>query len=137
MLNDPSSANSLADMWAPFWAHVNETYPNQTKTIVKPSLFLSLYALYEKYGDVSVAGVNKVVGSWLLPPETLTNNEDFGDALKTFMGDEGARLYMISGKGVWNAEPRGGSDAVNPSWRKALIHAGEFLIFGCKCPKNA
>lgn len=82
--------------------------------------------MYEEYADLSKAGVDKVVGSWLLPPETLTNNEKFGDALKTFMGDVGARLYMVSGKGVWDVVPRGGGDAVNPAWRKALIHAGEF-----------
>lgn len=73
-----------------------------------------------------------MVGSWLLPAETLTHNEDFGDALKTFMGDAGARFYMVSGKGVWDAVPRGGSDAVNPAWRKALIHAGELSSLTCK-----
>jgi hypothetical protein len=41
------------------------------------------------------------------------------------LGDAGGRLYMVSGKGVWNSKPRGGSDAVNPAWRKTLIHAGK------------
>jgi hypothetical protein len=129
-LPDASSAISLADIWAPFWAHVNETYPNQTTTKVVSNLFPNLYAMYEKYADPSKAGVDKVVGSWLLPPGTLTKNEDFSDALITFMGDAGARLYMVSGQGVWDVLPRGGSDAVNPAWRKALIHAGELLILG-------
>ncbi len=123
-------------MWSPFWSYVNETYPNQTTTKVVSNLFPNLYSLYKEYADASIAGVDKVVGSWLLPPDTLTDNEDFSDALRTFMGDAGARLYMVSGKGVWDAVPRGGSDAVNPAWRKALIHAGEFLSLGSNYLSN-
>lgn len=92
------------------------------------TLFPSLYALYQAYADPSTAGTDKVVGSWLLPAETLSDNEGFSDALRTFMGDVGARLYMVSGRGVWDVVPRGGSDAVNPAWRRALIHAGELVI---------
>jgi len=124
-LPDASSADTLAELWAPIWAYINETYPNQTETKVVSTLFPNLYALYEAYADPSTAGVDKVVGSWLLPPETLTENEGLGDALRTFMGDSGARLYMVAGEGVWDAVPRGGSNAVNPGWRKALVHAGE------------
>jgi len=79
--------------------------------------------MFLEYADASTAGVDKVVGSWLLPADTLTD-EDFKDTLMTFLGESGGRLYMVSGKGVWDAEPRGGGDAVNPAWRKALVHAG-------------
>ena len=80
--------------------------------------------MFLEFADDAGAGVDKVVGSRLLPPETLTQDA-FRDALIDFLGDAGGRLYMVSGKGVWDAEPRGGSDAVNPAWRKALIHAGQ------------
>ena len=33
-------------------------------------------------------------------------------------------FYLLGGKGVADAVPRGGSDAVNPAWRKAVVHAG-------------
>lgn len=68
--------------------------------------------------------MDKVVGSWLLPAETLTDDA-LRPALVQFLGQDGGRLYMVSGKGVWDAVPRGGSDAVNPAWRKALVHAGK------------
>jgi len=29
----------------------------------------------------------------------------------------------VSGKGVHNAKPRGGSNAINPAWRKAYVHS--------------
>ena len=124
VLPEPPSATALNDLWAPIWAHINETYPGQTVTQTTSKVFPNLYSLFLQYADTSSAGVDKVVGSWLLPPETLTDDAIM-DALVDFVGEAGARLYMVSGKGVWNAKPRGGSDAVNPAWRKALIHAGK------------
>ncbi|KAF2806523.1 FAD-binding domain-containing protein [Mytilinidion resinicola] len=121
-LLEPASPTALEDMWAPFWAHINETYPNQTVTQTTSTVFPNLYSMFLVYADDIGAGVDKVVGSRLLPPEILTDDA-FSDALMKFLGDSGGRLYMVSGKGVWDAKPRGGSDAVNPAWRKALIHA--------------
>lgn len=124
-LPEPASASELEDLWAPFWAHINETYPDQTVTWATSMVFPNLYSMYLKYADDSnSAGVDKVVGSWLLPAETLTDDA-LNNALIKFLGESGGRLYMVSGNGVWNADPRGGSNAVNPAWRKALIHAGK------------
>ena len=125
-LPEPSSPDALIDLWTPIWQHINETWPGQVNTSATPVVFPNLYALYQKFADNSPAGVDKVVGSRLLPPETLTDDR-LTAALMTFLGDapDGGRLYMVSGKGVWDAQPRGGGDAVNPAWRQALIHAGK------------
>ena len=123
-LPEPTSSSVLEDLLAPIWRYVNETYPGQTATQAKSVVYPNLYSLFLDYADDSVAGVDKIVGSWLLPPETLTDDA-FTHALITFLGESGGRLYMVSGRGVWDAKPRGGSDAVNPAWRKALVHAGE------------
>jgi hypothetical protein len=123
-LSNPASGNTLEEMWIPFWSYVNETYPNATVAKAKSIIFPNLYSLFLEYADSAGAGVDKVVGSRLLPSETLTD-EAFSSALVNFLGDSGGRLYMVSGKGVWDAQPRGGSNAVNPAWRGALIHAGE------------
>ncbi|KAJ5619478.1 hypothetical protein N7510_003462 [Penicillium lagena] len=121
-LYDPASANILEDLLKPYVRHVNETYSNQTTRKVTSTVFSNFYSMFLEYADDDGAGVDKVVGSRLLPPEILTEDA-FSGALMDFLGDSGGRLYMVSGKGVWDAEPRGGSDAVNPAWRKALIHA--------------
>ena len=123
VLPDPTSETELEDLWAPFWTHVNETYNGQFVNQTTSSVFPNLYSMFLDYADASTAGVDKVVGSWLLPADTLTD-ENFKDTLVTFVGESGSRLYMVSGKGVWDAKPRDGGDAVNPAWRKALIHAG-------------
>ncbi|KAN0089987.1 FAD-binding domain containing protein [Hyaloscypha variabilis] len=122
VLTDPTSETELEDLWAPFWTHVNETYNGQFVNQTTSSVFPNLYSMFLDYADASTAGVDKVVGSWLLPADTLTD-ENFKDTLVTFVGESGSRLYMVSGKGVWDAKPRDGGDAVNPAWRKALIHA--------------
>lgn len=123
-LYDPASARTLEVLLEPFLRHVNETYTNQTTTKATSTVFSNFYSMFLKYADDDGAGVDKVVGSRLLPSETLTEDA-FSGALMDFLGDSGGRLYMVSGKGVWDAEPRGGKDAVNPAWRKALIHAGK------------
>lgn len=132
-LPEPLSPTALEDLWAPSWAHVNETYSNITiSTQVSSTIYQDLYDLFLVYQDSQDAGLDKVVGSWLLPPDVLKEDK-MKDALIDFVGESGARLYMVSGKGVWDAMPRGGSDAVNPAWRKALIHAGEPFNLEKKC----
>lgn len=128
-LPSPASALTLSNLWAPMLTYIANTYPNSTDitTAVKSVVFEDLESLYEAYADVSGAGVDKVVGSWLLPPDILSSSA-FPAALQTFLGASGGRLYMVSGKGVWDAEPRGGGDAVNPAWRSALIHAGKSTL---------
>lgn len=123
-LYNPASASTLEHLLEPFVRHVNETYSNQTTTKATSTVFSNFYSMFLKYADDNGAGVDKVVRSRLLPPEILTESA-FSGALMEFLGNAGGRLYMVSGKGVWDAEPRGGSDAVNPVWRKALIHAGK------------
>lgn len=102
---------------------INETYSNQKTRKVASTVFPNFYSMFLEYADDDGVGVDKVVGSRLLPPETLTEDA-FSGALMDFLGGSGGRLYMVSGKGVWDAKPRDGSDAVNLAWRKALIHAG-------------
>lgn len=126
-LYNPTSASTLENLLAPFVRHVNETYSNETTTKASYIIFPNFHGLFLEYADNSGAGVDKVVGSRLLPPEILKECA-FSAALRDFLGDAGGRLYMVSGKGVWNAQPRGGGNAVNPVWRKALIHAGRFQL---------
>lgn len=123
-LYNPVSETTLEDILKPSLTHVDETYSTKLTTNAILTLFPDFYSMSLAYADDTGAGVDKVVGSRLLPPETLTNDA-FPGALKDFLGTAGGRLYMVSGKGVWDAKPRGGSDAINPAWRKALVHAGK------------
>lgn len=126
MLPNPSSTTAIADLWAPTKVWLNETYPGQTVTEEYTLSYSDFYDFYIVAASTDTAGADQVIGSWLLPPESLTDNSTaLKEALETFMGGRGAQIHMVSGKGTWDAEPRGGSDAVNTAWRKALVHASE------------
>ncbi|PON27665.1 hypothetical protein TGAM01_v203432 [Trichoderma gamsii] len=119
---DPPSSSTLESLLEPYVRQINKTYPDQITTKVASTVFPNFHSMFLKFADDNGAGVDKVVGSWLLPPDTLKENA-FGDALVDFLGPAGGRLYMVAGAGVWDAKPRGGGNAINPAWRKALIHA--------------
>ncbi|KAJ5097411.1 hypothetical protein N7456_008132 [Penicillium angulare] len=128
-LYNPASQYELEELLESFIQQINTTYSDQKlSTKVSSTIFPTFYEMFMEYADDEGAGVDKVVGSRLLPPSTLEKDE-FRNALIQFLGDAGGRLYMVSGKGVWDAKPRNGGDAVNPAWRKALIHAGVSMIY--------
>lgn len=121
---NPPSSSTLENLLKPFVHQINKTYSDQVTTKVTSTVFPNFHSMFLKYADDKGAGVDKVVGSWLLPPNTL-KEDTFGGALVDFLGPAGGRLYMVSGTGVWDAKPRGGGNAINPAWRKALVHAGK------------
>lgn len=123
-LYDPASSSTLESLLEHYVQQINKNYSNQITAKVNSTVFPNFRSMFIEYADDKGAGVDKVVGSWLLPPDTLKQYA-FSDALVDFLGPTGGRLYMVSGTGVWDAKPRGGGDAVNPAWRKALIHAGK------------
>jgi hypothetical protein len=38
---------------------------------------------------------------------------------------EQATVFLVSGKGVHQAKPRGGGNAVLPAWRTSWVHASK------------
>ena len=113
-LPKPASSDVLENLWRPIWQRINETHPGQSAGQARSILFPNLFDLFREYADASTAGVDKAVGSWLLPSDTLM------DTVLLMHW----KFSWVAGRGVWNAKPRGG-DAVNPAWREALVHAGE------------
>ncbi|KAL6884721.1 hypothetical protein GGI43DRAFT_432980 [Trichoderma evansii] len=121
-LYDPDSPSTLGSFLEPYVNQIKYNYSSQITTKVTSTIFPNFRSMFLEYADDKGAGVDKVVGSWLLPPGTLKEYA-FGEALVDFLGPTGGRLYIVSGTGVWDAKPRGGGDAVNPAWRNALVHA--------------
>lgn len=123
-LYNPDSSSTLESLLEPYVHQLQNDYSSQITTKVTSTVFPNFRSMFLEYADDKGAGVDKVVGSWLLPPGTLKEYA-FSEALVDFLGPTGGRLYMVSGTGVWGAKPRGCGDAVNPAWRKALVHAGK------------
>jgi hypothetical protein len=117
----PSAIDSLL---APVFTHLNTTFPSFA-LITIPEEHPSFSAWFASHYDTSAAGSNILIGSRLLPRSALTSNlTASASALRQFVSPIGlATAYLVSGKGVHNATPRGGSNAVNPGWRTAYVHA--------------
>lgn len=76
---------------------------------------------------MSAAGLDEYVGSRLLSKEAVTSNlTAAAAAYKQFSLSGLGTAYLVSGKGVFNAKPPGGGDAVCPAWRTSYIHASKF-----------
>jgi hypothetical protein len=108
----------------PLLTHLNATFPSFA-LITIPEEHPSFSAWYESHYDTSAAGANILIGSHLLPRSALTSNlTASASALREFVSPLGfGTAYLVSGKGVHSATPRGGSNAVNPGWRTAYVHA--------------
>jgi hypothetical protein len=75
------------------------------------------------------AGFDQYIGSRLLDEKALTENlTALASAFKASTPSGGmTSAYLVGGKGVMNAKPRGGSDAVGSAWRKAYVHSGKWI----------
>lgn len=122
---DTHNATDILAKFEPLFAHINATWPGFvffTSTTYHPSFG----AWYEENYDPSPVGYGSVMGSRLLDTPALAANATATKlALERFSAGGQATVYIVSGKGVWDAQPRGGSTAVNPAWRRAVVHASE------------
>lgn len=112
----------MAAIWEPIIAHVSTTWPSAVSgIIVNP--YPSFKSWFDVWSDQSLTGFDQYVGSRLLDEKALTtsNGTELSQAFKLV----GGSAYLVAGKGVQNAKPRGGSTSVTPTWRKAVVHAGK------------
>ncbi|KAI1427068.1 hypothetical protein F5Y12DRAFT_792791 [Xylaria sp. FL1777] len=131
MILDTQDINNMVAIWEPILAHVNATWPSAISEIaVNP--YPSFKAWFDIAYDHSPTGYDQYVGSRLLDEKALTtlDSAKVGQAFKLAR----ASAYLVAGKGVQNAQPRGGSTSVTPTWRKAVVHAPNGKAFN---PLNA
>lgn len=127
--NSPYGASNLTAIFNPIITHITSTY-SSTGLILEftniTTYYETRYQAHLANHDASLAGQDTVLGSRLLTAETLTGNQTaLKEALRGFTGtgpNAGSGPFLLGGRGVADAVPRGGSDAVNPAWRSALAH---------------
>ncbi|KAI0965734.1 hypothetical protein F4678DRAFT_467282 [Xylaria arbuscula] len=120
MILDTQDTSDMEAIWEPNIAHVNATWPSAVSLIaVNP--YPSFKSWFDVYYDQSPTGYDQYVGSRLLDENALTTHDsnELGQAFKL----ASASAYLVAGKGVQNAKPRGGSNSVTPTWRRAVVHA--------------
>lgn len=124
-----STESAMQDLWDPITAHITATWPSTFEIVQVPDAYPSFYAWFAEHYDTTPAGTNTVGGSRLLGAKELTANLTLNaQVFRQFSSNGAGTAFLVAGKGVHNAEPRGGSNAVNPAWRRAYVHASTFPL---------
>lgn len=100
--------------------------PIQFMRNVIPQAYPDFWAWYNISNGPLDAGFDQYLGSRLLDRKALTQNLTAVAAAFKAATPSGSvtSAYLVGGKGVMHAKPRGGSNAVNSAWRKAYVHSG-------------
>ena len=122
-----NSSDSLKAAITKLFADATAPYPSQFFKSITVQTYPDFWAWYSVNNGPNDAGHNQVLGSRLLDEEALTGN--FTALKETYKAitppGSISSVYLVGGKNVMNAVPRGGSNAVNPAWRKAYVHSRE------------
>ncbi|KAF5009331.1 hypothetical protein FDECE_4429 [Fusarium decemcellulare] len=129
---DTQDEAEINKIFQPLNETIQERWPGQVTLIVLTQPYDSFMDWYSENFDDGQAGGSVYLISRLLDKDTLTKDLDaLSDALKPILIDDGwLATYLVAGKGVNEAKPRGGGNAVHPAWRKAYIHALTWLGWG-------
>lgn len=123
---DTQDINEMQSIWAPILDHINNTWPNISMTL-NPQPYSTFQDWFSAHYDQYSAGYDGWAGSHLLDAESMTRNATaVGQAFNVPID---SYAYLVAGQGTRDAKPRGGSDAVNPSWRRTVAHCANGLQF--------
>ncbi|KAH6845745.1 hypothetical protein B0I37DRAFT_344863 [Chaetomium sp. MPI-CAGE-AT-0009] len=124
-----SSPEDMHRLWDPVISHVNRTWPGVFDMNYQPKTYPSFLAWFGENYDSNQAGFNSYLGSRLLDKAALTGNlTENADAYARFVNGTLGIAHLVSGKGVHNARPSGGGNAVLPAWRKSYVHLTSGMI---------
>ena len=131
VLSPQNTSSSLTSALTSVLANISATYPNEfLVSISNVTEYPTFYDWWSADNGPYYAGFELVIGSRLLSADALQDVAALETAVKgvlpSELGGVSINFYLLGGKGVADAVPRGGSDAVNPAWRKAVVHAGSY-----------
>ncbi|OAA43910.1 FAD-binding, type 2 [Beauveria brongniartii RCEF 3172] len=128
--DDDDDTRGGADTVAALLKPINDTIHRRWSGADKAGFFYStteyasFLAFFAANADTESVGDNKYLVSRLLDRDALTRDEKtLGEALLAGTGPGGlSTFFLVGGKGVQEAKPAGGSNAVNSHWRSAYVH---------------
>ncbi|KAL3301671.1 FAD binding domain-containing protein [Colletotrichum asianum] len=124
LLQDQVDPEAMRELWQPINATIAARWP-EAMFVLQTEHFASWFDWFDKYRDARPVGYHLIFASRLLDEAALTEDVD---ALAAAVGTATERVgrvtaFLVSGRGVHEAVPRGGGNAVHPAWRRAYIHA--------------
>lgn len=128
LLHPTNSSESLAEALSKILKEALLPFPGQFVTSITTQSYTDFWEFYSVNNGPLDGGHDQVLGSRLLDGKAIANQTALKETYKTIAGDgDIVSLFLVGGKNVWNAKPRGGGNAVNPAWRKAYIHTRKFF----------
>lgn len=124
-----ASTDELLEPLQPIFEHMNATWPGAFAFEVTSSrMFDRFQPWYDENYDRSAVGFNHFLASRLMDRESMEKDTNkTGEAFGRFANGDQNTVFIVSGKGVHEAKPRGGGNAVVPAWRKAYVHASKYF----------
>lgn len=120
-----ASQDDVDKIFKPLNETLKKKWPGEVAVFNSVVQYDSFLAWYDVNYDQMSAGSNTYLVSRLLDKKTLTSSSP--ELTKALMAPipytDGYSVFMVAGKGVINAKPRGGGNAVNPAWRNAYVHS--------------
>jgi len=125
LLSNTSNSSAILSALSPIITNISTTYPSQFSiTLTNTTTWPSFYNWWLLNNGPNDAGTEQVIGSRLLSASALSDAGRVETMLRGAGQDSlGWQFHLLGGKGLKNAKPRGGGDAVNSAWRNALVHA--------------
>jgi hypothetical protein len=125
VLSPLNTSLSLSSALLPILNNISSTYPDVSIFSSNVTEYPIFHAWWLENNGPYYAGLELVIGSRLLSAPALSDISAIETALKGVLSvpEIPLNFYLLGGKGITDALPRGGSDAVNPAWRKAIVHA--------------
>jgi hypothetical protein len=125
VLHPSNSSSSFEAVLTKLIRDATAPYPYQFRSSVTMKSYPDFWGYYAINNGPLDAGHDQIIGSRLLDKQALTQNltllkESFKAATPA---GHVTSAFLVSGKGVHNAKPRGGSNSVNPAWRKGYVHS--------------
>lgn len=131
VLSPLNTTSSLTAALTPLLSNISYTFPDQFFiTMSNVTTSPTFYDWWSSGAHPNYAGIELFIGSRLIGAEALLDTDALETALKGIfpsdIGGLGWNFELLGGKGLADVVPRGGSDAVNPAWRRSLIHASSY-----------
>lgn len=125
LLQDNSDPAALEKILKPLNDMIHAKWGNLVSGIhAFPKQYDSFLAWYSENFDQDRPGANVYLASRLLGKQAFGDYKALGEAVAAASKPNGGMSYFyVAGKGVQEAKPAGGSNAVHPAWRKAYVHA--------------
>ncbi|KAL7931438.1 hypothetical protein V8C35DRAFT_323845 [Trichoderma chlorosporum] len=124
IMNQPvAAANRLVE--PPLQRLKNSTWSSQISIETETQEFQDFSSYADVFDGLQVVGVDGLIGGRFLDKKTLSSNKvDIKEAIKATITPAGGIILgeMLMGKGVWDAQPRGGDNAVSKAWRSAITN---------------